>query len=85
MDSDVPETIIDSPVYFCKNVDGTDTNFIKGCVIYPQVSLIHQCIQLLQKSHLRKNWRLETETSSHCSKISNSLCSTILKTTLHYV
>jgi len=33
MDSDVPETTTDSPVYFCKNLDGKDTNFIKGCVI----------------------------------------------------
>jgi len=85
MDSDVPETTTDSPVHFCMNLDGTDTNFIKGCVIYPQASLIHQCNHLLQKSHLRKNWRLETETSTHCSKNSNSLCSTILKTTWHYV
>lgn len=85
MDSDVPETTTNPPVHFCKNLNGTDTNFIKGCVIYPQVSLILQCNQLLQKSHLRKNWRLETETSTHCSKNSNSLCSTILKTTWHYV
>lgn len=54
-------------------------------MIYPQVSLKHQCNQLLQKSYLCKNWRLETEISTHCSKNSNSLCSTIPNTTWHFV